>query len=84
VRTDKPQTYVQTIANNKVLHHVVKTGLRGQLLGQTDNTVWVEVSGVPSNSMVLRGTAGALREGMAVRSGSTPSPASSAIPSSKP
>jgi hypothetical protein len=29
VRTDKPQTYVQTIANNKVLHHVVKTGLRG-------------------------------------------------------
>jgi RND family efflux transporter MFP subunit len=84
VRTDKPQTYVQTIANNKVLHHVVKTGLRGQLLGQTDNTVWVEVSGVPTNSLVLRGTAGALREGMAVRSGSTPSPASSAIPSSKP
>jgi hypothetical protein len=59
--------------------------VRGQLLGQTDNTVWVEVSGVPTNSVVLRGTAGALREGMAVRSsGNTPSPASSATPISKP
>jgi RND family efflux transporter MFP subunit len=81
VRTDKPQAYVQTIANNKVLHHVVKTGLRGQLLGQTDNTIWVEVSGVSANSVVLRGRAGALREGMAVRSGSTPS---AATPTSKP
>jgi len=84
VRTDKPQAYVQTIANNKVLHHVVKTGLRGQLLGQTDNTIWVEVIGVPSNSVVLRGTAGALREGLAVRSGSTPSAASAVTPMSKP
>jgi hypothetical protein len=84
VRTDKPQTYVQTIANNKVLHHVVKTGLRGQLVGQTDNTVWVEVSGMPANSVVLRGTAGPLREGLAVRSGSTPSAVSPATPSSKP
>jgi hypothetical protein len=62
----------------------VKTGLRGQLLGQTDNTVWVEVSGVPTNSVVLRGTAGALREGLAVRSGSTPPAASNATPNSKP
>jgi hypothetical protein len=84
VRTDKPQAYVQAIDNNKVFHHVVKTGLRGHLLGQTDNTVWVEVSGVPANSVVLRGTAGALREGLAVRSGSTPSAASTATPSSKP
>ena len=84
VRTDKPQAYVQTIANNKVLHHVVKTGLRGHLLGQTDNTVWVEVSGVPTNSVVLRGTTGALREGLAVRSASTPSAASNLAPNSKP
>jgi hypothetical protein len=84
VRTDKPQAYVQTIDNNKVLHHVVKTGLRGQLLGQTDNTVWVEVSGVPTHSVVLRGTAGALREGLAVRSSSTPPAASNATPYSKP
>jgi RND family efflux transporter MFP subunit len=84
VRTDKPQAYVQTIANNKVLHHVVKTGLRGQLLGQTDNTVWVEVSGVPANSVVLRGATGALREGLAVRSASTPSAASNVAPNSKP
>jgi RND family efflux transporter MFP subunit len=84
VRTDKPQAYVQTIDNNKVVHHVVKTGLRGQLLGQTDSTVWVEVSGVPTHSVVLRGTAGALREGLPVRSGSTPAAASPALPSSKP
>ena len=84
VRTDKPQAYVQSIDNNKVTHHVVKTGLRGQLLGQTDNTVWVEVNGVPPNSLVLRGTAGALREGLAVRSGSTPPAASTATPNSKP
>lgn len=84
VRTDKPQAYVQSIDNNKVTHHVVKTGLRGQLLGQTDNTVWVEVSGVPPNSLVLRGTAGALREGLAVRSGNTPPAASTASPNSKP
>ena len=84
VRTDKPQAYVQSIDNNKVTHHVVKTGLRGQLLGQTDPTVWVEVSGVPPNSLVLRGTAGALREGLAVRSGSTPPAASTATPYSKP
>ena len=84
VRTDKPQAYVQSIDNNKVTHHVVKTGLRGQLQGQTDNTVWVEVSGVPPNSLVLRGTAGALREGLAVRSGNTPPAASTASPNSKP
>ena len=84
VRTDKPQAYVQSIDNNKVTHHVVKTSLRGQLLGQTDHTVWVEVSGVPPNSLVLRGTAGALREGLAVRSDSTPPAASTATPNSKP
>ena len=84
VRTDKPQPYVQSIDNNIVTHHVVKTGFRGQLLGQTDHTVWVEVSGVPPNGVVLRGTAGALREGLAVRSGSTPPAASTATPNSKP
>jgi RND family efflux transporter MFP subunit len=36
VRTDKPQPYVQVIENNLVKHYGVKTGLRGQLPGQTD------------------------------------------------
>jgi RND family efflux transporter MFP subunit len=85
VRTDKPQPYVQAIENNKVVHLGVTTGMRGQLLGQTEaTTVWVEVSGLPLNSLILRGTAGALREGLAVRSGGLPPAASSAAPLSKP
>jgi len=84
VRTDKPQPYVQAIENNQVAHYIVTTGLRGQLPGQTDSTVWVEISGLPANSKILRGTAGALREGLPVRSGNT-APAASAPPtSSKP
>jgi len=67
VRTDKPQPYVQVIENNFIKHYGVKTGLRGQLPGQTDTNPWVEVSGLPANSVVLRGTAGALREGLAVK-----------------
>jgi len=67
VRTDKPEPYVQVIENNKVAHYKVKTGLRGLLPGQTDATVWVEVSGLPTQSVILRSTAGALREGLAVR-----------------
>jgi len=66
VRTDKPEPYVQIIENNKVAHYRVKTGLRGLLPGQTDTTVWVEVSGLPSESVILRSTVGALREGLAV------------------
>lgn len=66
VRTDKPEPYVQVIENNKVAHYKVKTGLRGLLPGQTDATVWVEVSGLPTQSVILRSTAGALREGLAV------------------
>jgi RND family efflux transporter MFP subunit len=67
VRTDKPQPYVQVIENNQIKHYGVKTGLRGQLQGQPNTTPWVEVSGLPANSVVLRGTAGALREGLAVK-----------------
>ncbi len=67
VRTDKPQPYVQVIENNQIKHYVVKTGLRGQLAGQTDTSTWVEVSGLPVNSTVLRSTAGALREGLPVK-----------------
>ncbi len=85
VRTDKPQPYVQAIENNKVVHHKVTAGSRGQLAGQTDTTtVWVEVSGLPVNSLILRGTAGVLREGLAVRSGSTAPASSTATPTSKP
>ena len=81
VRTDKPEPYVQVIENNKVVHHRVKTGLRGILPGQTDTTVWVEVSGLPAQSLILLNTAGALREGLAVN---TPSSAAVTPSSAKP
>jgi len=66
VRTDKPEPYVQVIENNKIAHYKVKTGSRGFLPGQTDATVWVEVSGLPTQSVILRSTTGALREGLSV------------------
>ena len=81
VRTDKPEPYVQVIENRKVVHHRVKTGLRGMLPGQTDTIVWVEVSGLPAQSLILLNTAGALREGLVVNTpSSTPAAASTAKP----
>ena len=71
VRTDKPEPYVQVIENRKVVHHRVKTGLRGMLPGQTDTTVWVEVSGLPAQSLILLSNAGALREGLVVHTSSS-------------
>lgn len=86
VRTDKPQPYVQSIENNTIVHHVVTTGMRGQLAGQSHASVWVEVQGISTNSVILRGTAGSLREGLAVHvspNAANASPAS-ASPSTKP
>ncbi len=71
VRTDKPQPYVQLIEKDKVVHHIVTTGTRGQLLGQADSVVWVSVQGLPANSQVLPASVGALREGMLIRLAST-------------
>jgi len=59
----------------------VKTGLRGMLPGQTDTTAWVEVSGLPAQSLILLSTAGALREGLVV---STPSSAPAVSSPAKP
>ncbi len=79
VRTDKPQPYVQLIEKDKVVHHIVTTGTRGQLLGQADSVVWVSVQGLPANSQVLPASVGALREGMLIRLAS-PAPTNTSKP----
>ena len=72
VRTDKPEPYVQLLDKDKVVHQAVRTGIRGRLLSQPQGAVWVTVQGLPVNSQVLPASVGALREGSAVRLGSTP------------
>ena len=63
VRTDKPTPYVQVAADGRIAHRPVRTGARGEV----DGTTWVAIEGVADGAQVLRGSAGALREGTAVR-----------------
>jgi membrane fusion protein, multidrug efflux system len=63
VRTDKPVPYVQVVEQQKIAHRTVETGSRGDAAGET----WVAVKGVAEGATVTRVSAGALREGTAVR-----------------
>ena len=63
VRTDKPTPYVQVAADGHIAHQPVRTGARGAVDGQ----LWAAVEGLAGGAQVLRGSAGALREGTAVR-----------------
>lgn len=63
VRTDKPQPYVQTIADGKVAHQDVTLGARGQKNG----IAMVEVQGVPEGATVLAGGVGSLRAGTPIK-----------------
>jgi RND family efflux transporter MFP subunit len=67
VRTDKPQPYVQVVQDGRVTHRPVQTGARGTVDGQGDGESWVAVQGVDEGARVLRGGAGALREGTLAR-----------------
>ena len=63
VRTDKPQPYVQSIADGKVVHQRVTLGARGDYKGQA----MVEVQGLTEGAPVLAGAVGALREGTLIK-----------------
>lgn len=63
VRTDKPQPYVQLIAQGKVVHAPVTIGVRGEFEGQP----MVAVSGVTEGSQVIAGQVGSLRAGTLVQ-----------------
>ena len=62
VRVDQPQPYVQLIEQGQVRHRSVTPGERGSSGGQ--DMVQVDL---PAGAQVLRGSVGALREGLAVR-----------------
>lgn len=70
VRSDLAQPYVLQVGGGKAVLKTVKLGLRGEIDGQP----WVAISGsVPEGATLLTGSAGAVRDGTAVRlPGSTP------------
>ncbi len=80
VRTDKPSPYVQLVQDGRIVHQPVQTGVRGEIEGE----LWVAVQGIGEGARVLRGSAGALRDGTVVRltgaasSGAVPPAAASA------
>ena len=63
VRTDKPQPYVQYIADGKVAHQSVTLGLTGEHAG----VAMVEIQGLPEGTAVLAGNVGALPTGTPVK-----------------
>jgi len=67
------------VADGRIAHQSVQLGARGEVAGET----WVAVQGVPEGAQVLRGTAGALREGTQVKL-LTPTPAASAAAGGRP
>lgn len=79
VRIDKPLPYVQLVADGHIAHRPVQLGARGEVAGET----WVAVQGVPEGALVLRGAAGALREGTQVKL-LTSAPAASAAAGARP
>jgi hypothetical protein len=63
VRTDKPGPCVQVVEHGRIVHRTVESGARGEI----DGELWVAVQGIADGARVLRGSAGALREGARAR-----------------
>jgi RND family efflux transporter MFP subunit len=59
VRTDKPQPYVQVLADGKIQHQTVELGSRGEHQGQT----MVAVAGLAPGKKILAGVAGPMTVG---------------------
>jgi RND family efflux transporter MFP subunit len=74
VRTDKPQPYVQVVADGRIAHRTVVPGARGE----ADGDALVAVTGLAEGDTVVAGSVGPLREGTAVKF--TAPPAASAAP----
>jgi RND family efflux transporter MFP subunit len=68
VRTDKPQPYVQVVANGVVDHVTVEVLGRGDV----DGVTFAAVKGVADGAQVLSGSVGKVRAGTAVQTASTP------------
>ncbi len=59
VRTDKPEPYVQVVADGQVAHMTVQPGNRGDYQGDT----MVAVQGIAAGTLVLHGSVGTVRAG---------------------
>ncbi len=79
VRTDKPQPYAQVIENGVVAHRPLVLGQRGTAGGEAV----VAIQGLEDGALVIRGDAGALREGTRIRFTSMPA-TTAAAPASAP
>jgi len=79
VRVDQAQPYVLEVVSGKVLQRSVTLGLRGdaEFDGRLESAVEI-VKGIADGAMVLRGSAGTVRDGTAVKLGIVPA----AVPSS--
>lgn len=77
VRIDKPQPYVQVVQAGVVRHAPVTLGARSEMGG----AVWVAVAGLQTGTQVLAGSAGAVREGVAVQTATATGNAAPAAPS---
>ncbi len=70
VRNDKPEPYVQVLVNDQVAHRVVSLGRQAEHAGEAMLVV-DGVAGLSDGTTVLRATAGAIREGTAVKRAAT-------------
>ena len=62
VRTDRPMPYVQAVESGRIVHKAVEPGVRGTAAGESV----VAVKGLADNTVVIRASIGALREGTQV------------------
>ncbi|CAN5905552.1 efflux RND transporter periplasmic adaptor subunit [soil metagenome] len=68
VRVDQAQPYVAVVQDGKVVQHTVALGVRGNAIFDGRQEAAVElVSGIADGSVVLRGTAGQVRDGTPVK-----------------
>jgi len=73
VRVDQAQPYLLEVANGRVVQRSVTLGLRGdaEFDGRLDSAVEI-VKGIVDGATVLRGSAGTVRDGTAVKLGTAP------------
>jgi len=83
VRVDQAQPYLLEVVSGKVVQRSVTLGLRGDANfdGRLESAVEI-VKGIADGATVLRGSAGTVRDGTAVKLGSVPVPAPVLAPAS--
>jgi RND family efflux transporter MFP subunit len=76
VRVDQAQPYLLEVVSGKVVQRGVTLGLRGdaEFDGRLESAVEI-VKGIADGATVLRGSAGTVRDGTAVKLGTAPAPA---------